>query len=122
MKTTHIFVTAIAALSASSTLLAGPGIDYWTRRREPLIETPKPAAASTAVCPDSRTVPVYEVRQDWPNGKGTRKILKVGQKVVCNRCDTAITAMRPSGHNGKGPMQPVTLSAPHDCTANCPKS
>lgn len=122
MKITRTVFTAIAVLSSASGLLAGPGIDYWTRRREAVIDAPTPAAAMSAVCPDSRTVPVYTWRQDWPNGKGTPRLIRVGEKVVCNRCDTPMTTMRPSGHNGKGPMQAVTVSASHECTVNCPRS
>jgi hypothetical protein len=122
MKTSRKIVIALAMLTTSSALLAGPGTEYWLRHKIPVAGVSKPIAATTGVCPDGRAVPVYEVRQDWPNGKGTRKFVKVGEKQVCTRCDTPSTTMRPSGHNGKGPMQPVTLSAAHDCTVDCPKS
>lgn len=122
MNSNTILLTAIAVLSSTSSVLAGPGLDHWTRKQVAVVESSKPAAATSAACSDSRVVPVYELRQDWPNGKGTRRFVKVGEKVVCKQCDTPATVMRPSGHNGKGPMQPVTLSASHDCTVNCPKT
>jgi hypothetical protein len=127
MKTPCTLLQTSAGLIASGVLIAtawaGPGSNYW-RDSVPTGRTTPPAAAvpnrhMIRDCTDSRLVSVMETRPILPNGRGPIRTTVVGQKRTCFSCGTPSIAMKPSWPNARGPLVPVTIPAPHDCTDAC---
>lgn len=126
MKTSFPLLIASAAFvftAGTISLVAGPGSDYWRRHGAPAPDTPASVAlnSTSPKCTDATSVPVYAFRQNFSNGRGTIRQVQVGTKEVCTTCGNKTTVMKSTWPNRKGPLQPVTVAATHDCTSGCTK-
>ncbi len=114
-----IVVSGLFAAAA----LGGPGPQYWNRPASAPVSKPDPAPKTVApavrACTDSRVVSVTKTESILPNGRGPHRTFEVGKKLICTSCDTPTVVMKPSGHNGRGAMAPVTIKGTHDCGTGC---
>lgn len=108
-------------LIALSSAYAGPGPQYWRNAGKPdqLQPTGRGSDQCGMVCADSKTVPVTELRNDWPNGRGPQHAVAIGTEQVCTMCGQT-TTLKPDWPNGRGPLRAVTSTATHVCRISVP--
>lgn len=106
MKTTTLRLPLLA-LATVGLALAAPA-------------TPAPAPTPPApACPNARLTTVTETKTLSPGGRAATQRIESTRRLTCTACDVPMTVLRPSGHNGRGAMAPVTISGTHDCSRGC---
>ena len=117
MNASYRFIKALGAgllltvaLSLTTSVVAGPGPEFWNRTKP--ITTTKEATAVKAdatlamVCTACKTVLIHDSRHVGPLGKGHDEWFVIGSKHQCGNCGGEISVVQ-----GK-----TTDSMQHNCT------
>jgi len=123
---THLILPSIPVVALVTTLfalpssvIAGPGINYWHRMSEPrsdAVATEKLIPLPATMCVH-QTVTVTQTKKEWPSARGPLVATAAGAKRVCTSCGGTARLMKRTWLNGKGPMVKVEVPAQHNCVA-----
>lgn len=110
---------SVGALAFTTSLIAGPGVDYWKRMSDVREAAPVPKTEMTVKCADMKIVPIAETKKDWPNARGPLVTTTTGTELVCTSCITGSTTAKRSWMNGKGPLVYTPAKVQHRCQGDC---